>query len=413
MEENTYCVYMHTLKTDGRKYIGITCKKNPNYRWANGKGYHNNEYFTNVINKYGWDAFKHEVLFNDLTKEQACVKEQALIKLFHTTEHDFGFNLTTGGEHYECTEEIKQKISERTKLAMQKLSSEKKANMSRRGCIPWNKKEKPDKETLQNDYIICNKSLKKCADIYNVSTSLIYNWLVDYKLYTSMYTNLKIYRKLRDEEVTALEYFYTEEQYSIKNLCILFGWTNKELFFYLKFYNILKKNTTKRFKIKEAKNKDSNNTKIVAIEIPYKELYYQYIELDKTQKQCAEYFNCCLSTIQKLLISSNIRKDHIIRRKKLVLDREKLYNYYVTKNYSIMQCAECLNTTYTIIEQNLRDYKIYKPNKFELSPEQIQSLYEYYCIMGYSQTKCAKIFNVCGPTMKKILRKYNIIGGNA
>lgn len=27
MEENNYCVYMHTLIQDGRKYVGITCQK--------------------------------------------------------------------------------------------------------------------------------------------------------------------------------------------------------------------------------------------------------------------------------------------------------------------------------------------------------------------------------------------------
>lgn len=44
MNEGTYCVYLHTLKNDGRKYVGIT-KTNPNHRWANGKGYKHNTYF--------------------------------------------------------------------------------------------------------------------------------------------------------------------------------------------------------------------------------------------------------------------------------------------------------------------------------------------------------------------------------
>ena len=48
MEENTYCVYMHTLKVDGRKYIGITCRR-PNKRWRNGDGYKKQPYFYNAI----------------------------------------------------------------------------------------------------------------------------------------------------------------------------------------------------------------------------------------------------------------------------------------------------------------------------------------------------------------------------
>ena len=40
MDENNYCVYMHTLKSDGRKYIGIT-NQSPKCRWHRGRGYLN------------------------------------------------------------------------------------------------------------------------------------------------------------------------------------------------------------------------------------------------------------------------------------------------------------------------------------------------------------------------------------
>lgn len=110
--EKTYCVYMHTLKIDGRKYIGVTGQE-PARRWRpNGAGYKLQSYFWNAIQKYGWDNFKHEILFEELAWEQASLKEQALIKLFNTTDHKFGFNLTLGGEHYEFSETALKKMKD-------------------------------------------------------------------------------------------------------------------------------------------------------------------------------------------------------------------------------------------------------------------------------------------------------------
>lgn len=97
-----YCVYCHTL-TDGRKYVGLTCYgDNPNRRWENGNGYikdkNNVSYFGHAIQKYGWDNFKHEILENNLSKEEACEREKYYISLWKTNNKKYGFNLTSGGE---------------------------------------------------------------------------------------------------------------------------------------------------------------------------------------------------------------------------------------------------------------------------------------------------------------------------
>lgn len=136
MVQRKYIVYCHTLISDGRKYIGITCN-NPRKRWNYGNGYRKNKYFYRAIKKYGWDSFKHDILFEDLTKEEACQKEQELIREFKTTDNAFGFNLTSGGEGtygFKFSEESKKKMSlakkgwKPPKEATQKSIATRKAN---------------------------------------------------------------------------------------------------------------------------------------------------------------------------------------------------------------------------------------------------------------------------------------------
>lgn len=105
-----YCVYIHTAPNN-KKYVGQTMQA-PETRWVDGKGYADNPYFTNVINKYGWDNIKHEIIRQGLTAQQADILEQELIKKHRTTEADFGYNLQHGGHGGQLhTQATKNKIS--------------------------------------------------------------------------------------------------------------------------------------------------------------------------------------------------------------------------------------------------------------------------------------------------------------
>lgn len=111
----SFRVYIHTLP-NGKRYIGITTQK-PEHRWGHqGNGYKENRRFFNAIKKYGWDNIKHEVVAEGLDKEEACREEQRLIKLYRTSERNFGYNYTLGGDHYEFSEEAKQKMRKPKKL---------------------------------------------------------------------------------------------------------------------------------------------------------------------------------------------------------------------------------------------------------------------------------------------------------
>ena len=98
MNDNSkkYCVYKHTNIINGKIYIGIT-SDDPKVRWKNGKGYERQPYFWNAIQKHGWDSFQHEILFENLSEEDACQKEIDLISFYHSNDKEYGYNISFGG----------------------------------------------------------------------------------------------------------------------------------------------------------------------------------------------------------------------------------------------------------------------------------------------------------------------------
>ena len=103
-----YCVYKHTCP-NGKVYVGITCRK-PEIRWNHGAGY-STQLFGRAVEKYGWDNIRHEILIEGLSKEEACAEEQRMIAEYGSTDPGRGYNLTSGGEHYNPTKEWREKLS--------------------------------------------------------------------------------------------------------------------------------------------------------------------------------------------------------------------------------------------------------------------------------------------------------------
>lgn len=117
---NKYCIYCHTNKINGKKYIGQT-KQKPENRWVNGKGYKNCTYFYNAIQKYGWDNFEHKILYDNLTLEEANQLEKELIAKYDTMNPEKGYNLRTGGKNSLLSEESKKKIKKITMIIVGKI----------------------------------------------------------------------------------------------------------------------------------------------------------------------------------------------------------------------------------------------------------------------------------------------------
>ena len=106
-----YTVYQHRNEINDKVYIGITMQT-PEQRWRYGEGYKSSPHFYAAIQKYDWDNFEHNILFQNLTKKEACKKEQELIAKYNSMNREYGYNSTSGGDIFVMNEETKQKISQ-------------------------------------------------------------------------------------------------------------------------------------------------------------------------------------------------------------------------------------------------------------------------------------------------------------
>lgn len=108
--ERIYTVYMHTCIVNEKKYIGIT-KQTLKKRWDSGHGYSNCRCFNFAIKKYGKNNFKHEIILQNLTKQEAEMFEVEMIKYYKTQDRKYGYNLANGGSTPTFSEETRKKMS--------------------------------------------------------------------------------------------------------------------------------------------------------------------------------------------------------------------------------------------------------------------------------------------------------------
>lgn len=122
-----YIVYKHTTPIN-KVYIGIT-SQDSSERWRKGEGYRS-QMFYKAIQKYGWGNIKHEILFENLTKEEAEQKEIELIHRYKSNHKNYGYNIENGGNSIgKHSEETKKKIGMKNKGKI--VSEESRMLMSR------------------------------------------------------------------------------------------------------------------------------------------------------------------------------------------------------------------------------------------------------------------------------------------
>ena len=156
-----YSVYKLTAP-NGKVYIGIT-SRDPKIRWNAGNGYKYNKHFYDAIQKYGWENIKKDVLYSEISQEDAYMLEKELILKYRSNEREYGYNKSFGGEstvkglHWSVSRESVERRAE--KIRGRKLTEEhrKKLSDSHKGKISY-KRDLPMPEETR---IKISNSLKK------------------------------------------------------------------------------------------------------------------------------------------------------------------------------------------------------------------------------------------------------------
>lgn len=97
-------MYVHriTNKINGKNYIGIT--NNPHKRWSNERSYPTNpekkrQVIQEAIHRYGKENFSFEILYSNLTVEEACELE-AEMAIKYNSYAPHGYNIAKCGVRY-------------------------------------------------------------------------------------------------------------------------------------------------------------------------------------------------------------------------------------------------------------------------------------------------------------------------
>lgn len=194
-----YTVYKHTSPT-GKVYIGIT-RQLPEVRWKRGAGYKNNSYFYNAIKRYGWDSFRHELLYTGLTESEACNIEERLIAEFKSAYRAYGYNIALGGNTTSPSDETKKKTSKSVKavwdnpeyrnIVSDKMRGVKRSDESRKR-ISEAQKKRFEKESERSKVSERQKGSKRTEEAKRKTSESL-------KKYYSDQENIKELRKKRLE----------------------------------------------------------------------------------------------------------------------------------------------------------------------------------------------------------------------
>lgn len=158
------CIYRLTNMVTNKKYIGKTVEFNKRMWRHQCKRKSLKTYLKNSIRKYGWDAFKKEIIIDNVPEEDLNNLEISYIEVENTVAPN-GYNLTVGGEgssgykHKKSTIEKMRKIQRNLAANREKVGTVYKRE--NKWCAGAASKYKPGNKNINGKYIGIYNSKEK------------------------------------------------------------------------------------------------------------------------------------------------------------------------------------------------------------------------------------------------------------
>lgn len=196
--DNNYKIYKYTNKINQKVYIGQTRQSIQHRAMGKGWGYKKCPHFFSAIKKYGWDNFECEILYENLSREDADRLEKEYILYFKNL--NICYNIDNGGKS-KGVRQISLKRRKQISNSMKGKNTGSKNGMYQKTVVNKNVYVFNDQQQLINT--IC--SIKKCSKILSIHPSNLSNLLIKYVLkignyfYSSSKTiekPIKIYKTL-------------------------------------------------------------------------------------------------------------------------------------------------------------------------------------------------------------------------
>lgn len=331
-----WCVYVHTNKINGKKYIGITSRK-PEVRWKkDGTGYREGK-FRYAIRKYRWDNFNHEIIAKGLTQDEANELEVKLIAQFNTRDDSCGYNIVIGGGS-----SIGFTHNEKTKAI---------CGLSQKG----GKSVRAKKVVCDNIVFDC---MTDCANHYNVPKETLVSWLkgkhgapqkfidMDLRYYGAITSSLKPQVTPSDRTVLCdgLEFNTVKEcaEFYRVSPSYMSAWLNGNANMPKKFFN-MRLSYSDRLDIIPSQQSGTPNREVVCAGIVY-----------NTINECASHYNVGRGTMNSWLLGTKRIPSKFIKLGLRYFGDDTQYDQQIREK----QVVICENNTFETILDCANHYNI-------------------------------------------------------